>query len=90
MKKILALFTLLLTFVYCGTVAAKELNVIVSIPPLHSLVSSLMEGAGEPILLFDGDMDQTTVLDPFQKSQVITADMMVWVGPGLESPLEQT
>ena len=89
MKKTLPLIILLSSFVNCTTVAASELNVIVSIPPLHSLVSSLMEGAGEPTLLFDGDIDKTTALDPFQKSQMITADMMVWVGSGLESPLEQ-
>jgi ABC-type Zn uptake system ZnuABC Zn-binding protein ZnuA len=49
-----------------------------------------MQGAGEPTLLFDGNFDQTAALDPFQKSHVITADLMVWVGSGLETSLDQT
>ena len=87
MKKTLTLLTLLLPFLNYGTVSAKELNVVVSIAPLHSLMSSLMKGAGKPTLLYDENFDQTTALDPFQKSHVITADMTVWVGSGLEASL---
>ena len=34
--------------------AADAPNVVVSIPPLHGLVSDVMAGVGEPILLLDG------------------------------------
>ena len=89
MKTMMSLFIAFLSFINYEQVSAKDLNVVVSIAPIHSLVSSIMEGAGEPTLLFTQGNEGTTSLDPFQKSKLITADMMVWVGSGLESSMDQ-
>ena len=83
------LLALLLMFIFASSVSATP-RVAVSIPSLHSLVSSLMEGAAEPALLLGPDNDYSAKMDPFQKSQLITADIVIWVGPGLETPIAQT
>lgn len=86
--KLLQSLGLLLAFGISGSVVAEP-RVVVSLAPLHSLVSALMQGVTEPVLLFERDVDADSKLDPFQKGRMITADMLVWVGPGLETPLAQ-
>lgn len=77
-------------FVFFTTsVTAAGPRVVVSIAPLHSLVLALMEGAAEPVLLYDKNVDSPQ-MDAFQKSLMITADMVVWVGPELESPVAES
>jgi zinc transport system substrate-binding protein len=34
--------------------SANEVNVVVSIKPVHSLVAGVMQGVGEPVLLVKG------------------------------------
>ena len=64
-------------------------KVIVSIPPLHSLVAGVMDGVGSPVLLGDSD-NQSSTLSLTNKLHLVTADMVVWVGPGYEKALAQT
>jgi len=80
---------LLLMFVSAGPVSAAP-RVVVSIPPLYSLVSALMQGAEEPALILEQDTAYSGNMDAFQKSQMIAADMVIWVGPGLETPIART
>jgi len=71
-----------------GPVSATP-RIVVSIPSLHSLASALMEGVAEPQLLLSQDINYSGEMDPFQKSRLITADIVIWVGPGLEAPIVQ-
>ena len=63
-------------------------RIVVSTAPLHSLVASLMEGVGEPELLLPADTPAgTPTLTAGQKLRLVTADVVLWSGPGLERGL---
>lgn len=64
-------------------------NVVVSVAPLHSLVAALMQGVGEPVLLIADNAAVSAQLDPFQKSRIITADLLIWSGAGYETAIAQ-
>lgn len=82
----LALSLTLLIFA-STTMAAPR--VVVSIPPLHSLVSGLMTGVADPVLLMEsGEVDKAS-LTPSQKLQLVAADMVIWVGAGLEKQISR-
>lgn len=57
------------------------------LPAIHSLVANIMHGVGEPVLLYDNESNTADTLDPFQKSELLTADLVIWIGAGLESSL---
>jgi zinc transport system substrate-binding protein len=60
--------------------------IVVSIKPLHSLVTSLMEGVDVPMLLVEGAASPHAFsLRPSQAQALSSADLVVWVGEGLES-----
>lgn len=60
-------------------------NVVVSIKPLHSLASGVMKGVGEPELLLDGTTSPHDFnLKPSQAKSIQDADLVIWVGEGLE------
>lgn len=63
-------------------------KVLVSVAPLHSLVSSLMKGAGQPELLMQ-EVGHTRLSND-QVRAVIKADMIIWSGAGLETALANT
>jgi len=68
--------------------SADELDVVVSIKPIHSLVASLMAGVGEPALLVEsGGSPHGYTLRPSQAAALSDADLVVWIGEGLESYL---
>lgn len=73
--------------------AAQSPDVVVSIKPLYSLVASLMKGAGTPHLLVKGNASPHTYsLKPSDAKALANAELVVWVGPGMEpflaKPLE--
>jgi len=60
-------------------------TIAVSIKPLHSLVSAVTDGVTEPVLLLDGfSSPHTTPLKPSTRRHVQNADIVVWVGAGVE------
>lgn len=60
-------------------------DVVVSIKPIHSLVSSVMQGVGEPHLLVQGaESPHSFSLRPSQARVLHDADAVFWVGRGLE------
>ena len=60
-------------------------RVAVSIAPLHSLVSALMQGVAEPDLLIPpGQSPHGYQLRPSETRQLSAADLVVWVGPEFE------
>lgn len=81
---------LLLILVLSVTPCFAAPKVVVSIAPLHSLTSALMTGVGEPqLLLRRSDSPHSASLRPSQATALTDADLMIWVGPELESFLTQ-
>ena len=82
----LALSLLLASSGAAVTQAAADTNVVVSIKPIHSLVASVMKGAGEPTLLIEGAQSPHSFsLRPSQARTLQEADAVFWVGDGIES-----
>lgn len=68
-----------------GTALAAP-KVVVSIPPIHGLVSGVMKDVGTPHLLVQsGESPHTYSLRPSGARALSEADLVVWVGEGLES-----
>ncbi|MGV1869389.1 zinc ABC transporter substrate-binding protein ZnuA [Agrobacterium rosae] len=65
-------------------------NVVVSIKPIHSLVAAIMDGVAEPTLIVDGGASPHTYsLKPSNAKAIQSADVVFWVGDGLEKFLEK-
>ena len=65
-------------------------KVVVSVLPIHSLVSALMRDVGDPQLLLPaGQSPHASQLKPSQVGALEAADLIVWVGPLLERPVEK-
>lgn len=63
-------------------------NVVASIAPLQSLASAVTEGISEPALLYDRQQSpHGSGLSPDQLRTLTEADVLVWVGPELETGL---
>lgn len=72
-----------------GTGSAAP-DVVVSIKPIHSLVASIMKGVGEPKLIVNGAASPHTFsLKPSNAAAIEGADVIFWVGPGIEAFLEK-
>jgi zinc transport system substrate-binding protein len=84
---ICALFTPM--FLLPGT-ALADVSVAVSIKPIHSLVASVMEGAGTPELIVKGGASpHTYALTPADAEALQTAKVIFWVGHEMEGFLEK-
>lgn len=63
---------------------------VVTILPAHSLVAGVMEGVGEPdLLLPPGASPHSYALLPSDARTLTQADLIVWVGAGLEQFLQK-
>ncbi len=70
--------------------AAVPPVVVASISPVHSLAAAVMEGIGEPILLVSpGLSPHVQALRPSQARALENADLVLWIGGGLEIWLER-
>lgn len=68
--------------------AGAGLRVVVTIKPIHSLLAGLMRDSDSPALLMDGDRPPFAYTpDNQQLEQLAAADLLIWVGPELESSL---
>jgi zinc transport system substrate-binding protein len=68
------------------TAAAAEPQVVASIRPIHSLVAGVMQGVGEPALLLSGATSPHDYsLRPSDARALENADVVFWVGDGLEA-----
>ncbi len=74
-----------------STLAAQaDPNVVVSIKPVHSLVSGVMDGVGTPTLIVEGaGSPHTYALKPSKAKALAGADVVFWMGPDLEAFLEK-
>ena len=67
-----------------------KLDVIVSIKPIHSLVSGIMQDIGKPYLLIDGaNSPHTFTLKPSHAARLKNADIIFWMGEKLEPTLQK-
>jgi zinc transport system substrate-binding protein len=65
-------------------------DVLVSIKPIHSLVASVMKGVGEPKLIVEGAASPHTYnMRPSNAAALQNADLIFWVGHGMEAFLEK-
>lgn len=88
MKKLIFLL-FLLSIAASQAVAADAPRVVVSIKPLHSLVSGVMAGVVEPELIVKKGSPHGYSLRPSEARALAKADLVVWVGHELESFLEK-
>ena len=94
MKHVLIIgFIIIILAARLSAPASAAPRVVTSIKPLHSLVSGVMKGVGEPYLLIKGVASPHTFsLKPSDASELEKARVIFWVGdvlaPGLERPLE--
>ena len=65
-------------------------SVVVSINPLHSLVAGVMQGVASPMLLLTpGKTPHSYAMRPSQAQALNTAQLVVWIGPELETFLRK-
>ena len=81
----------LIFFISISAVSAQPApNVVVSIRPIHSIVSALMEGVSEPRLLLDSNESAHTFhLKPSQLKLLSNADLLITIGDSFESGLSK-
>jgi zinc transport system substrate-binding protein len=65
-------------------------QVVVSLKPVHSLVAGVMAGVGEPKLLIPGSASPHSYsLKPSDARALSQADLVFWIGNGMETFLEK-
>ena len=65
-------------------------KVVATILPVHALVASVMGDVGRPTLLLPpGFSEHTAALKPSEAKALAEADLVVWVGDGIETLLSQ-
>ncbi|HRD66806.1 MAG TPA: zinc ABC transporter substrate-binding protein [Candidatus Competibacter sp.] len=67
-------------------IVLAEPKVVVSIKPVHSLVSGVMQGVGEPSLLVQGGASPHEYnLKPSDARAISEAQIVFWIGPDMEN-----
>jgi zinc transport system substrate-binding protein len=75
---------------WSSTSAAAAPSVVATIKPVHALVAGVMAGIAEPDLLIAGARSpHDAALKPSQARALDGADLVFWIGPGLETFLER-
>ncbi len=76
-----------LTLAASGAASAAP-EVVATIKPIHGLAAAVMAGVGEPRLLIDGAQSpHGLTLKPSQARDLENADVVLWIGPELETSL---
>ncbi|EHQ51558.1 periplasmic solute binding protein [Ectothiorhodospira sp. PHS-1] len=89
-RRLLAGLTALVLVMLLPTVLQAAPRVVVSIPPIHNLVSGIMEGVAEPVLLVPGGASpHDYALRPSDMRHLQSAQVVIWVGRDLEGFLER-
>ena len=87
MKWIAYLFLFLLP---STTLAGNVPHVLVSIKPIHSLVSNLLNGITKPELLLSGTQTpHDHQFKPGEVARLASADVIIWIGPSMEGFLSR-
>ena len=85
------------TYLLAGTLALLGSNayadppaVVTSIKPVHALVAGVMQGVGTPSLIIEGaGSPHTYSLRPSKARALQNADVIFWIGSGLETFLDR-
>lgn len=81
-------FTILAASLLAGPAMAEPPKVAASIPPVHSVVAMVTGEVTSPALLIPGDASpHDHALRPSEARALSEAEIVVWMGEGLESPL---
>ena len=84
----LAAIALFISIVAAPSAIAADWVVVVSIKPVHSLVSALMTGVGKPHLIMRGNVSPHNFsLRPSDAKIMDDARIVFWIGEGLETSL---
>ena len=77
---------LVLAFAGVHAAASSPLKVVVTVKPVHALVTALLQGIAEPVLIVDGSASpHTFTLKPSAARAISEADVFVRVAPTLEA-----
>ncbi|MCH7935952.1 MAG: zinc ABC transporter substrate-binding protein [Proteobacteria bacterium] len=75
----------LVALIWAAPARAEGVKAVASIAPVHSLLAQVMEGAGRPrLLLPGGSSPHAYALKPSAARALAEAQVVFWVGPGLE------
>ncbi len=81
------LLTLLITLPFHSSLA-KAPNIVVTIKPIHSIVSNITDGITEPSLLLpDEASPHTYQIKPSHRKILQDADLIFWIGESFETQL---
>ncbi len=70
--------------------AKAEIKVVTTIKPLHSLISNVMDGVGDPALIIEGsNSPHSFVLKPSHAKLIEQADIIFWIGEDIETFMEK-
>ncbi len=84
--KVMVILPAVLMVLLIQAQAAGNLKVVASVKPIHSLVAAVMEGVSMPVQLMpDGQSPHDFQLRPSHARTIQSADIIFWIGPGLES-----
>ena len=89
MKKFVFAVLSILILPVQSLMATENPQVVVSIKPIHSLVSAVMEGVATPTLLVKTGSPHAYTLRPSEAKALANAGLVIWVGHELESFLEK-
>ena len=89
MKKLLFICLSIFVLPLQTLMADESPKVVVSIKPLHSLVSAVMEGVATPTLLVKKGSPHAYTLRPSEARALASADLVIWIGHEMESFLEK-
>ena len=88
MRQYILAITFSVNFLAQTAMAGDSLKVGVSIKPIHSIVSAVMEGVGSPFLIVEGSGSPHTYnLKPSQAQKLQDANIIFWMGNQLEPAL---
>ena len=69
-------------------IVLADTRVVTTIKPVHSLTASIMDGVGEPVLIIEGiESPHDYQPKPSDAKLLEEADVVVWIGPDLESAI---
>jgi len=88
LKRLFVLLLVLCPISFSG--ANADIDVVASIKPVHSLVSSVMNGVGSPYLILDGaSSPHTYSLKPSEARKLQEAKLVFWMGDEIEAFLKE-
>ena len=69
-----------------AALAAEPPRVVASLPPLQGLAASVLDGIAQPELLVrSGGSEHGYAVKPSDARALASADLVIWIGPGLEA-----